>query len=228
MMRIPGGSVALLLALASFTGAADPNKCSVKLASSEAPKELAEPVRQLLSGQSLQVAEGDKVLWEIWLPKQLAVKATGDEVQKGINYRKLEESTILGVMRVNQAWNSFRKQTIKPGLYTLRLGFQPMDGDHMGTAPFNEFLLLCPAADDKKAAILSHKEVSELSGKAIPGGSHPAVLLLYPNLKPGDKPELANKGSGNWVLNWKTEVAAGGQKGVLGVGFTLFGATTAE
>lgn len=228
MMRIPGGSLAWLLVFASFTQAADPNKCSVKLAASEAPKELAEPIRQLLGSQSVQVSEGDKVLWEVWLPKQLEVQATGDEVKQGINYRKLEESTILGVMRVNQAWNSFRKQNIKPGLYTLRLGFQPMDGDHMGTAPFNEFLLLCPAADDKKPAILSHKDVTELSGKSIPGGSHPAVLLLYPNQKPGDKPELANKGGGNWVLNWKTDVSGGGQKGVLGIGLTLFGATTAE
>ena len=31
---------------------------------------------------------------------------------------------------------------------------QPMDGDHMGTAPYNEFCLLIPADKDKKPDLL--------------------------------------------------------------------------
>lgn len=228
MLRF-GCCVVLLGLLGTPTGlAADPAKCAVKVVTEEAPKELPAAVRALLGDQAIQIAEGDKAFCEIWLRKDVAVKASAEELQKGVNYRKVEESTVLGVMKLTQAWNSFRRQTIKPGLYTLRLGYQPMDGDHMGTAPFGEFLLLSPASQDTKAAIMPHKELSELSGKSIPGSSHPAVLLLYPNAKPEDKPQLVNKGGGNWVLNCKTDVSADGKKGALGLGLTLFGATTAE
>ena len=41
---------------------------------------------------------------------------------------------------------------VPPGVYTLRLGYQPQDGDHMGTAPHSEFCLACPAAEDNGAA----------------------------------------------------------------------------
>jgi hypothetical protein len=206
-----------------------PERCTVKVGASEVPKDIAEPVRALLSDQAVQVFdEQGKLFCELWLRKEFTVKATAADVKKGIEYRKFEESTIFGAVRFAQTWTSFRKQTIKPGLYTLRLGFQPMDGDHQGSAPFNEFLLLSLPGDDRKANIMSHKEVTEMSSKTIPGGTHPAVLLLFPNPKPEDKPQLVNKGSMIWVLNLKSDVAGGGEKGVLGVGLTLFGATTLE
>ena len=222
-------AILVVLSAALATAAPDPSSCTAKTATTEVPKELAEPVRALLSDKSVQVQDKDgKVYCEVWFRKELPIKATAEEVKKGITYRKLEESTILGAVRFNQPWRSFRKQDIKPGLYTLRLGFQPMDGDHQGTAPFNEFLLLTPAAADKEAKIMPHKELTELSGKTIPGGSHPAVLLLYPNPKPEAGPQLVNKGKNIFVLNWKSDVTAGSDKAVLGLGLTLFGVTEAE
>lgn len=228
MIRSFRSAVAALLLTTLPALTADPSKVAPKTATSDPPKQLAEPVRALLSNKTVQLFEGDKSVCEIWFRKELAVKATPEEIQKGLNYRKLEESTIFGAIRLDQPWNSFRKQNLKPGVYTLRLGFQPMDGDHQGTAPFNEFLLLCPAADDKKAETMAHKDLAELSGKSIPGGSHPAVLLLYPNPKPEEAPKLVNKGSGIFVLNWKEDVNAGSQKAVLGMGMTMYGATMAE
>jgi hypothetical protein len=220
-------SAILLLALGSW--AADPAKSTAKLATTEPPKELADPVRALMSDKTVQLSDDQgKLFCEIWLRKQLPAKAAADELKKGISYRKLEESMIVGAVRFAQPWRSFRKQDIKPGLYTLRLGFQPMDGDHMGTAPYNEFLLLTPAAVDKKTDIMPHKELSEMSSKSIPGSSHPAILLLFPNPKPEAAPQLVNKGKGIWVLGWKSDVTSGSDKGVLGLGLTLFGVTEAE
>jgi hypothetical protein len=135
---------------------------------------------------------------------------------------------LMGAVKFAQPWQSFRKQNVKPGLYTLRLGIQPMDGDHMGSAPFSEFLLLCPANEDKKADALSHKQVTQLSSKALADANHPVVLLMFPNAKPEAMPQLSNKGSGVWSLQWKTDAVAGTDKGVLGVGLVLFGVTTAE
>ncbi len=98
----------------------------------------------------------------------------------------------------------------------------------MGTAPFGEFCLLAPAAEDTKPGLLQHKSLFELSGKSVPGGSHPAVMLLYPNPKPEDAPKLVSKGGGMWVLECKQTVAAGSGKAALGLAITLAGHTTAE
>ena len=73
----------------------------------------------------------------------------------------------------------YRKQKIKEGVYTLRLAYQPADGDHMGTAPNNEFCLPVAADDDKDAALMKPKALQETSAK-VAGGNHPAVLLLFP------------------------------------------------
>lgn len=221
---------ALVVALSTVPGqAADASKWTAKAATVELPMELAEPIKALLSDKAVQVTDGDgKVICDIWLRKQLPVKANAQEIQKGLTYRQVEQSTIMGAVRFAQEWTDFRKQKIKPGVYTLRLGFQPMDGDHMGTAPYSEFCLLAPAKEDTKANTLEPKALHELSEKAVGGGSHPAVVLLFPNPKPEAEPKIVSKGNGMWVLSWKEDAAAGDQKAVLGIGLTVFGVTTAE
>src|SRR5437667_236052 len=78
-----------------------------------------------------------------------------------------------------------------------------------------------------KAETMEAKELHELSNKA-PGGSHPGVLLLFPNEKPEDTPKLADKGNGHWALMVEAEAVAGGQKTSLGLGITLVGQSSAN
>jgi hypothetical protein len=217
---------AAFIASAQISFAAD-GKYSVRSASTTPPKELSEPVAKLLGPGSVQLlnAKGD-LLAELWLRKEVPVKA-GSEPKKGLSYRDLEETTILGAIRFAQPFSDYRKQKIKPGVYTLRLGFQPMNGDHMGTAPFPEFCLLSPAAEDKKADLMDPKELYELSAKA-PMASHPGIMLLYPIDKAPDKPELSAKEMDTWVLNLKTDASADGNKAPLGLGLTVVGHSSAE
>src|SRR5207249_6531385 len=119
--------------------------------------------------------------------KSLESKATAEEAKAGLKYAHLEETTVVGAVKFPEMWIDYRKQKIKPGVYTLRLGLQPMDGDHQGTAPFNDFLLLAPADKDKTTDALDPKELQALSAKAA-GRKHPGVMLLFPNKKPGDAP----------------------------------------
>jgi hypothetical protein len=225
MLRI-GGWTVLLGLLAGAPAWAD--AYSIKAATTPAPTELKDPVRKLLGDQSIQLLD-DKgtVICEVWFRKEVPAKATPEQVKNGLTYRELEESTLMGAIRFDRLVTDYRKQKVKPGVYTLRLGFQPMDGDHMGTAPYSEFLLLAPAKLDQKPDLMDTKELRDLSSKAI-GASHPGVLLLFPNDKPEDAPKLVDKGMGQWVLNVKEQAAAGGQKAALGVGLTLVGHTTAE
>ncbi len=215
----------IFLMMAKASLAAD-GKYSVRSATTVPPKELSEPVAKLFGPESVQfLNEKGDLLAEIWLRKEIPAKA-GVDPKKGLNYRDLEETTLLGAVRFAKPFSDYRKQKIKPGVYTLRLGFQPMNGDHMGTAPFPEFCLLSPASEDKKADLMDPKELYDLSAKA-PMASHPGIMLLFPTEKPPDKPEMATKEMATWVLKLKAEVSSGGSKAPLGLGLTLVGHSTA-
>jgi hypothetical protein len=215
--------VALALALTAQPAFAG-GKNTIKSATTAPPKELSEPVAKLLGQEAIELvgAKGE-VLAELWLRKEIPAKA-GVDSKKGLTYRDLDETTLLGAVRFAQPWSDYRKQKIRPGVYTLRLGFQPMDGDHMGTAPYPEFCLLSPAAEDKKPDPMDPKAMHEMSAKASMA-THPAVMLLFPNDQPKDKAELAGKEMDTWVLNLKVDTSA---KAPLGLGFTLIGHSAAE
>jgi hypothetical protein len=96
-----------------------------------------------------------------------------------------------------------------------------MDGDHMGTAAYSEFLLMSPAADDKTVGPIEPKALHEMSAKAT--GGHPAVFLLFPGRDAGAEPKMVSKEGGHWVLLQKLDARAGDAKAALGIGLTLIG-----
>jgi hypothetical protein len=197
---------------------------SVKEAKTAPPKEVDKAIGGMLAERSVQLlnTKGD-LLAELWVAKELASKATPQQVKTGLTYRELPETTLLGVVRFVKPSSDYRGQKINAGVYTMRLGFQPMNGDHMGTAAYNEFVLLVPADDDKKPEPFKEpKEVQELSLKAS-GSSHPAVYLLFPGKDPGAAAKLVSQPGNHWVLNVKVDVKAGDQKTTLTIGLTLIG-----
>jgi hypothetical protein len=224
-LRTIAGAAVLLLSTALPLRAAD-NPYTVKVTDAAPPKEVQEPIRKLLAEKCVQVstAKGD-LLFELWFRTELPAKATEAQIKNGLTYREIPETTVTGAMRVAKAVTDYRKQTIMPGVYTLRLGFQPMDGDHMGTAQYSEFFLTSPAADDKKAATMDAKALQELSAKSTNG--HPGVFLLFPGKDAGDEPKLVSKGEGHWVLMFKQPIIAGDKKGSMQIGLTMFGVSPA-
>jgi hypothetical protein len=225
-MQVRELSAVALLILAAGAATAAPPPYTVKVAEgTPPPKELAEPIQKLLSDRAVQLldAKGELAL-EIWPARDVPAKATEAQVKNGLTYREVPESTVMGAVRIAKPLTDFRKQKIAPGVYTLRLGFQPMDGDHMGTAPYSEFCLLSPAADDKSADTLETKPLQELSAKTT--GSHPGVMLLFPGKDAGE-PKLVDKGEGNWVLTYKQDATAAGKKAALGIALTVAGVSPA-
>jgi hypothetical protein len=217
--------VAAMLVGFPFVADADDGKYSIKTVKSEPPKEVQEPIRKLLGDEAIELRDAKgKVICEVWFRKEIPAKSGGDK--GALTYRDLEETTVLGAIRFAQPYTDYRKQKVKRGVYTLRLGFQPMDGDHMGTAPYGEFALISPVSEDKKPDPMTAKELQELSAKAI-GETHPGVFLLFPNPKPEEQPKLADKGDGHWVVSTRLETNAGGRKLPLGISLTLVGHTAA-
>jgi hypothetical protein len=129
------------------------------------------------------------------------------------------------VIKFHQDWTDYRKQKVKAGVYTLRLGYQPADGDHAGSSMYQEFLVAIDAAKDTKPDVIEPKAMVEVSMKSINTG-HPAVFMLFPNPKPAAEPKLEAKGNDHWVLFARRDVSVKGKKadGGIGLGITLVGA----
>ncbi len=220
-------AAAVVLALAAPSRAAD-TKLTVKVEDTPPPKELSEAVRGLLGSKAMSVSdEKGKLLCTVWPVKALESKAGAEQVKAGLKYSNIEETTLVGAVKLPDTWVDYRKQKIKPGVYTLRLGIQLADGDHMGTAPYNEFCLLSPAAEDEKPDTMDVKDLYELSGKASPR-KHPSVMLLFPNKTPPEMPAVEAKPKEHFVLSYRVPVTAAGEKTYLGFSLVVIGVTMSE
>ena len=228
MLRVAAATMCVLL-LALPAGAADKVAYSIKVQDKSAPpKDLPDAVRKLLVERSVQLLDAKgEVLAEVWMRKEVPAKATEAQIKNGLTYREVPETTLLGVVKVVKQSSDYRKQKVPVGLYTLRLGNQPQDGDHMGTAPYSEFMLLSPIKDDKGAETMEVKALQELSAKTT--NNHPAVWLMFPPDKGTGEPKLADKGDGHWVLFFKQDVLVDSKKASMGMGIALIGhAASAE
>ena len=114
---------------------------------------------------------------DVWLVDKL-------ESSGGPGWSGVESGALVGAMRVTGEFKEIRGKVVKPGVYTLRYGLQPQNGDHLGISTFREFLLLSPAAIDKDPKVLGFDGVVALSKEVI-GTAHPASLSLDP---PEDAP----------------------------------------
>ena len=201
---------------------------NLKMAKIMPPSDLHQSVLEQLSDNAL-IIQNDKAenICTIWLRQGIPATANADQIKNGVTYREIPQTTIVGALQLEQNWIDFRKQEIPKGNYTLRLGYQPMDGDHMDTSPHTEFCLLCPAVKDSTTATIEVKAMRELSASAH-GSTHPAVMLLFPNDKPADQPKLVDAGKGIWIVQARLDIAATGGKTNLGFGFVIAGHSAAR
>jgi hypothetical protein len=124
-----------------------------------------------------KVAIGEATL-DIWLVQSLERTADAS------GWSNVDSGTLVGALRVSGEFKEIRGKAVKPGVYTLRYGLQPQNGDHLGISAFRDFLLLSPAAIDKDPKVLGFDGMVALSKEVI-GTAHPASLSLDP---PEDAP----------------------------------------
>lgn len=146
----------------------------------EAPDDLSADVAELIDPAGHKIVGPRRDYCEIWLLKKLPV-VEGFEPQLSVKY-PLTPGQLVGVMRVPRRSDitDFRGQELEDGVYTLRYGQQPMDGNHIGTSATSDFLLAVPADEDQAPAVIENKDdLNELSAAAS-GTNHPAIFSLLP------------------------------------------------
>jgi hypothetical protein len=223
MVRTLRWAIAVTLLAAGPAGAA---KYAIKTVKAPVPKQVKPALAKLMTDQAIELRDqGGALLAEVWFRKDVPLKP--GTTKGNASYQQVEETTLLGVVRFAKQMTDYRKQKIRPGVYTLRLAFQPMDGDHMGTAPYPSFCAIVPASRDAEPGPMKDpKELQDMSTKAT-GTSHPGVFLLFPDKKAQATPRLVKHENDTWAISVLLDAVASGEKASLGIELTLIGSSTA-
>ncbi|MFN0196049.1 MAG: hypothetical protein ACKVT0_04845 [Planctomycetaceae bacterium] len=191
----------LLLSLSLLTAASDAATFTMK-AVERVPEGLSTEITGLLNPQGYEIANEKGVVVNVWLAQASPIK--GEFKPTGSVKYPYESGEIIGAIEVIKGtkFTDFRGQTVKPGVYTLRYGKQPVDGNHVGTSELADFLLALPASLDKDPKpIATPKDLAKKSAKST-GSNHPAIFSLQPSEAAPEMAELVHEEKDEfWILN---------------------------
>ncbi|MBI2823340.1 MAG: hypothetical protein HYX69_01470 [Planctomycetia bacterium] len=139
------------------------------------PDDVAADVAKQLAPSGFKVTSGSRTTCEIWLRR--AWPAVADFAPSQSVLYPFEMGELMGVIRFPRKANDFRGQEIAAGVYTLRYGQQPVDGNHVGTSETRDFLVMAPAAKDTTPDRLDKEELFKRSKEASET-THPAILTM--------------------------------------------------
>ena len=157
------------------------------------PSGLASVVKDTLETHGYRVLDPQgKAFVDVWLRKGAPASAKPAGPKGAVLYPVLAEGELIGAVKFAVEGRDYRDQTVTPGVYTLRYGLQPVNGDHLGVSVNRDYVLLVPASKDVEIADMARKKLESRSAEAV-GTTHPGVLLLLaaPEKIP-ESPTMAN------------------------------------
>lgn len=163
------------------------------------PADVAPAIAQALQKDGIKITNNGTAYCEVWFR---TTKPSGPaSTEENVTLPSVPMGALLGVIRFDGKGADRRGQTIKAGVYTLRYGIMPINGDHQGAAPQRDFLLMTPAADDKDLNATPNFDALVAMSRKASGTPHPAVLSFWKadNATPG----FSKQGDSDWVLQTK-------------------------
>lgn len=176
---------------------------------STAPAGVSDGVKAALAPGGQKVSVDGAAVCTLWLAKNLTTK-DGFKPTLNVKY-PFTSGQFLGVMQVEKKseFTDFRGQEVPAGVYTLRYGQQPVDGNHVGTSELYDFVLAVPAAADADPAVTkSLEDLFKRSAKSA-GSNHPAIYSLLPPAAAAKPSVEHDSGKEYWILNLTGQDAAG-------------------
>ena len=181
---------------ASWLWAAEPQ---LEKTDAAPPESVSAEIREALGPKALQVVTDGKSLADFWLRPEVPVTEAAT-AELGVGFGHLRQCTLLGVVRLSEAWSDYKDKPIAAGVYTLRYAIQPADGNHMGVALYRDYLLLVPVSDDTTVDVDWSPELLWEKSKTSTGTPHPAVLALFPIWEELSEPVLVRNEMDQWTL----------------------------
>jgi hypothetical protein len=201
----------LAFALATTAAIGSAGDLALKVIDKQPPKELDPSIVVRLQESTVQLLDGDKPAYEFWFVKELPLAAKPASPAKALD--AVKQATLLGAVSVPKAVREYRDDELGAGVYTMRLGLQPQDGNHLGTSEFNWFAVLVPAKlDTKPDGITDYKPLVKASSRET-ATDHPVILSLRPPSSPdGDAPKLCEPAPEHKSVRVKVPAKFGDEK----------------
>jgi hypothetical protein len=142
------------------------------------PSSLAAEIRAVLSDSGVRIVDDQgKSFAEIWLRRAIPASEKPGNPKGAVQFPFLADGELLGLCQFAVEGHDYRDQAIAKGIYTMRYGLQPVNGDHLGVSTYRDYSLLLPSSKDQAVAAPPHKQLEERSAESA-GTSHPACFLL--------------------------------------------------
>jgi hypothetical protein len=142
------------------------------------PAAVAPEIRSILGDQGFRILdEQGKTYAEIWLRRAIPSSEKPGGPKGAVQFPFLKEGELLGSLQFANEGHDYRDQSITKGVYTMRYGLQPVNGDHLGVSTYRDYSLLLPASKDKSLVAPPRKQLEERSAESA-GTSHPAVFIM--------------------------------------------------
>lgn len=223
--------LASIVLLAVSRGAGAQESLKVESRKQAPPTPVSTEITRVLEGQSIRIQdEKGEPFAEIWLRQATPGSAKPSGPKGAIQFPFLADGELLGVLEFGQEGHDYRDQPIPKGVYTMRYGLQPVNGDHLGVSTYRDYVLLLPATKDKALAPPARKQLEEHSAESA-GTNHPASFLLL-MAPPGSKPEPgvlrdADKDTWSVILPLRLQAKGAGEPIVYPVQLIVVGVAAA-
>lgn len=183
------------LALSASMNLARADSYTTETLAEAPPEDLAAPVREALAEEGIRIlkADGEPVL-DVWLRKSVPIEGERTEPANSVLYPFLPVGSLVGAVRVAEDTGDYKDQIVLPGVYTMRYGLQPVDGNHLGISKFRDYLMLSLADEDIELEPISQEDLESLS-TGPSGTNHPSVFLLLAPRDGDDTPSIVRDDS---------------------------------
>lgn len=196
-------------------GAMAQDGMNVKVVPQAPPASIAAPIREAIDSQKAYriLDESGEELAKVWLRKATPASQKPVKPKGVVQFPFFADGELLGVVEFAKEGHDFRDQAVAKGVYTMRYGLQPVNGDHLGVSDYRDYALLLPASKDQQVEAPKRKQLEQKSAEAA-GTSHPATFYLMASPS-GSKasPSMihdATKETWSVVLPLQLEVKGGG------------------
>ncbi len=203
----------VLLALAGALASPAAAEPTLGAADGPPPGEIAAEIRDALHADGVRATLESGVNLDFWLR---ADQPSGENASQGASFPELGVGTLVGVVRIDGTWSDYKGNRIEPGVFTMRYGNRPEDGNHMGVSVHLDFVLLVPVAEDSALEAGWGQADLNVMSFAATGLGHPAVMSITPNYAGIAEPTIFEDDAGGYALGWPW---AGG----LTIGFVVEG-----
>lgn len=168
-----------------------------------APQDLPATLAELVDPAGHKVIGPKRDLCSLWLLKDVALQP--DFAPSTAVKYPFTPGQLVGVLSVPRraGLTDFKGQEIESGLYSLRYGQQPVDGNHIGTSDTADFLLAVPIAEDADPAPVADLKALFKQSAGASGTTHPAIFSLLPAEGDAAEPGLTHDAEHEfWILNF--------------------------